>query len=80
MKRYAITQKVLNDIFETIENIGYLFYYDGSEITKEDVLQNFDLTVYECGAINIDHNSEDFRIEDLVLSNHYHEGDLIEII
>ena len=34
---YKITETVLNDIFENTENIEYLTWTDGTEITRDEL-------------------------------------------
>lgn len=46
-------------------NSEYVVWADGSEITVEDIENNFRVTEYE-GSINLEHKQDDFRIEDII--------------
>ena len=72
---YKITETVLNDIFENTENIEYLTWTDGTEITRDELSSDFAITTYR-GMINLEHMEEDFRIEDIVLTG---KDELIKI-
>ncbi len=47
------------------DNKHHLKWNDGSEITIQDIMNFFRVTKYDNGNINLEHKSQDFRIEDI---------------
>jgi len=63
-----INSEVAKDIKGTIENNDYLLWADGSEITENELQNDFLLE-----GNNLKHKRDDFRIDDIVLSNNYYD-------
>jgi len=57
------TQKRIID-----ENIEYLVWADGSEISKEDLIADFMIIKNEKGVFSLTMNNEDFYINDIIFS------------
>lgn len=76
MKKFKITEDLLNDILDNSENVEYLMWINGESIDRNEILTYFHLTKYPNGQFNFEHNEVDYRIEDLILSENI---ELIEI-
>ena len=76
MKTYQITQEIAQDLTGTEENNGYLVWADGSEIIEEELMNEFGIEEAE-SQLNLVHLRDDYRIEDVVVSNTYRN--LIEL-
>ena len=72
MKTYKINSEVAKDIKGTIENNDYLVWADGSEITENELMNEFFLEENDMRN-NLKHKKNDFRIDDIVLSNNYYD-------
>ena len=82
MKTYQITEKIALDLMGTEENTEYLVWADGSNIDLHDLMYLFGIEEVEKGEatqsqLNLVHLRDDYRIEDVVVSNTYRN--LIEL-
>ena len=64
MKRYEINNEIAEKLLVE-PNSEYMVWKNGDEITKNELINEFHLTQYNDGQINVEHNTEDFRIEDV---------------
>ena len=50
------------------KNNEYLLWLDGSEITSTELQKHFKVVQYDDKSFNLEHKSEDFRIENIIFS------------
>jgi hypothetical protein len=72
MRTYKINSEVAKDIKGTIENNDYIVWADGSEITENELMNEFILEESRMRN-HLKHKREDFRIDDIVLSNNHYD-------
>lgn len=64
MKNFKINNKIAEKLL-VAPNREYMVWENGSEISKSELINEFHLTQYDDGQINVEHNTEDFRIENV---------------
>jgi len=70
MKTLEITKEIAQDILSTVENNTYIVWWNDSEITESELMNEFHL-IENNNTITLEHNVDDYRVEDIVLTNRY---------